>query len=73
MSIMLIRSPMTAPLVRQLAGQHRVDRRWMHRDHARGAARASFTEGDDITGSRLGGASITDFGMRVRQDRPKSP
>jgi len=73
MNIMLIRSPMPALLVAPPAGQHRVCHRWRQRDHARGAARTSFTDAQDVITSCPGSTLNTNIGMRVRLARPQSP
>jgi hypothetical protein len=73
MSIMLIRRPMLAPLIWLPAEPPCVYHRWRHRDHASGVPRTSFTDGEDVTGSRRGQTPHTDLGLRVRLDSLKSP
>ena len=73
MNTMLIRSLMPARLVQPPAGLQCVCQHCRQRERARGAARTSITDGQDVTGSRFAGTSNTDFGMRVRLARLKSP
>jgi hypothetical protein len=64
---------MPALLDQPLAEQHRVCYRWRQRDHACRAERTLLNDGKDVTGSRPGGTSNTDLGMRVRLASLKSP
>lgn len=73
MNITPIRRPTLAPLIWLPAGLPCVHHRCRQRDHARGAARTSFSDVEDVTGSRLGGTSNGDLGLRVRLAWLKSP
>jgi hypothetical protein len=73
MNITPIRRPTLAPLIWLPAGLPCVYRHWRRRDHLSGAPRTSFTDGEDVTGSRRGGTSNGDLGLRVRLAWLKSP
>jgi hypothetical protein len=73
MNITRIRRPMLAPLIWRPAEPPCVYHRCRHRDHTSGAPRTSLTDGEDVAGSRRGGTSNSDLGLRVRRASIKSP
>ena len=73
MSITPIRRTLLAPLTWPPAGLPCVYRFWKRRDQASDAPRSSFTDGEDVTGSRHGGTSNIHLGLRVQLAWLKSP
>jgi hypothetical protein len=73
MNIKLVRSPMPALLVQPLGGQDRVHHRRKYRNPAPGTSRTWRAEDEDANTGCQSETLITDFGVRVRPGRLKSP
>jgi hypothetical protein len=73
MNIMPVRRPMLARLIWLPDEPPCAYHRCWHRDHASSAPRTSFTDVEDIDGSRHGATSNSDLGPRVRLASLKSP
>jgi hypothetical protein len=73
MNIKLVRSPMPVLLVQPLGGPDRVHHRCKYRNPAPRSSRTWRAEDEDANTDRQSETLITDFGMRVRPGRLKSP